>query len=75
MIYAQHAVWPMKDGQHRPDPAPVAGSARARRGTQPAALDKIRSPLYEAKADPDIYFFGFDLTVAEAEGGTGEHPG
>jgi hypothetical protein len=34
----------------------------------------VRSPLYEAKADPDIYFFGFDLTVEEAKGGTGEHP-
>jgi hypothetical protein len=36
---------------------------------------KIRSPLYEAKADPDIYFFGFDLTVPEAEGGNGQNPG
>ena len=35
--------------------------------------DKMRSPLYEAKADPDIYFFGFDLTIAEVKGGTGEH--
>ena len=34
---------------------------------------KVRSPLYEAKAEPDIYFFGFDLTIAEAKGGTGEH--
>ena len=25
----------------------------------------VRTPLYEAKADPDIYFFGFDLTIAE----------
>jgi hypothetical protein len=24
--------------------------------------------------DPDIYFFGFDLPVAEAKGGTGENP-
>ena len=34
----------------------------------------IKSPLYEAKVDPDIYFFGFDLTVPEAKGGTGEDP-
>lgn len=33
---------------------------------------KVRTPLYEAKVDPDIYFFGFDLSVAEAKGGTGE---
>jgi hypothetical protein len=35
---------------------------------------KIRGPLYEAKADPDIYFFGFDLTIPEAKGGTGQQP-
>jgi hypothetical protein len=34
--------------------------------------DKVKTPLYEAKVDPDIYFFGFDLTVEEAIGGTGE---
>ena len=36
--------------------------------------NKVRTPLYEAKVDPDIYFFGFDLTVEEAKGGTGENP-
>ncbi|MEP6811625.1 MAG: hypothetical protein ABI990_01410 [Actinomycetota bacterium] len=33
---------------------------------------KVRSPLYEAKSDPDIYFFGFDLTIPEVKGGSGE---
>jgi len=28
----------------------------------------IKTPLYSAKIDPDIYFFGFDLTVADAKG-------
>jgi hypothetical protein len=28
--------------------------------------------LYEAEVDPDIHFFGFDLTVCEAKGGTGK---
>jgi hypothetical protein len=28
----------------------------------------VRTPLYSAKVDPDIYFFGFDLTVEEARG-------
>ena len=32
---------------------------------------KIKTPLYEAKVDPDIYFFGFDLTATEAQGGPG----
>ena len=30
--------------------------------------DVVRTPLYQAKVDPDIYFFGFDLTVEEAKG-------
>ncbi len=35
----------------------------------------VKTPLYEAKVDPDIYFFGFDLPIKEARGGTGENPG
>jgi len=35
---------------------------------------KVLTPLYEAKVDPDIYFFGFDLTVDKAKGGTGANP-
>jgi hypothetical protein len=35
---------------------------------------KVLTPLFEAKVDPDIYFFGFDLTAAKAKGGSGEHP-
>jgi hypothetical protein len=30
--------------------------------------NKVKTPLYEAKVDPDITFFGFDLTVKEAKG-------
>jgi len=37
--------------------------------------DKVNTPLYEAKVDPDIYFFGFDLKIEDAVGGTGEHEG
>ncbi|MGD9702224.1 MAG: hypothetical protein AB7Q42_13620 [Acidimicrobiia bacterium] len=35
---------------------------------------KVLTPLYEAKVDPDIYFFGFDLTVTEAKGRDGSDP-
>jgi hypothetical protein len=31
---------------------------------------KLKTPLFEAKVDPDIYFFGFDLTAIQAKGGT-----
>jgi hypothetical protein len=37
-------------------------------------LSKVRTPLYEARVDPDIHFFGFDLTVEVAKGGSGEQP-
>ncbi len=36
--------------------------------------DIVRTPLYEAKAEPDVYFLGFDLTVDAARGGTGAAP-
>jgi len=35
----------------------------------------VKTPLYEAKVDPDIYFFGFDLTTEEAKGESGESAG
>jgi hypothetical protein len=74
MIYAQHAVWPMTDGHIDLSlPRSLDELTPAEELNPPRS--KIRSPLYEAKADPDIYFFGFDLTIAEAKGGTGEHPG
>ena len=34
----------------------------------------VRTPLYEAKIDPDIYFFGFDLTADEARGESAAAP-
>jgi hypothetical protein len=30
--------------------------------------DKLKTPLFEAKVDPDVYFFGFDLDDEEARG-------
>ena len=52
-----------------------ARSADRRRGADNPPRSKIRSPLYEAKADPDIYFFGFDLTIAGSQGRqSGENP-
>ncbi len=74
VIFAQHALWARK-------PDGSIDLSQARLLDQPTAAEeqnpprsKIRSPLYEAKADPDIYFFGFDLTIADAKGQTGENP-
>jgi hypothetical protein len=36
--------------------------------------DEARTPLYEARVDPDIVFFGFDLTAKEAKGEPPEAP-
>ncbi|HTY30750.1 hypothetical protein [Mycobacterium sp.] len=74
MIYAQRAKW-QADPNGRVDVTlprlPVTLNA-AEEDKPPR--DKLRSPLYEATAYPDIYFFGFDLTIPEAKGGPGTSP-
>ncbi|MGN6274766.1 MAG: hypothetical protein ACTHNP_02400 [Solirubrobacterales bacterium] len=75
VIYAQRAEWELEKDGTTPDLAkprklvPIEASEEEK--PSPA---KLRPPLYEAKADPDIYFFGFDLTIKEAMGGTGRPP-
>ena len=63
------------DGADRPiDKQRELRRAPAGRGGRPAARQASRTPLYEAKVEPDIYFFGFDLTADEADGGDGDAP-
>jgi len=74
VIYAHRAMWQLKgDG--------TLDNTKERRFVELTAAeeatpprDKVRTPLYEAKVDPDIYFFGFDLTIEAARGGTGANP-
>lgn len=68
VVYAHKAAW-TSDGQGRPDIHEPRSLYRPEEGDK-AEPDKavIRSPMFSAKAEPDIYFFGFDLTVAEARG-------
>jgi hypothetical protein len=71
VVYAHAAVWAVTDGHIDPS------KERELVDLEPAEMSKpprskVRTPLYEAKVDPDIYFFGFDLTVDEARGGTGD---
>jgi hypothetical protein len=74
VIFAQHAQWQRTDGRIDPTlPRALDALTPAEEANPPRS--KLRSPLYEAKADPDIYFFGFDLTVAEAKGQSGQNPG
>jgi len=68
VIYAQRAQWVKNaDGTIDLDAErELADLTPAEELAPPAS--KVRTPLYEAKVDPDIYFFGFDLTEEEARG-------
>jgi hypothetical protein len=76
VVYAHRAKWQPKS---KTDPTPDNTKERIldpdfeTMGDNPSR-DFVKSPLYEAKVDPDIYFFGFDLTAEKAIGGTGENP-
>ena len=87
VIYAHRACWQRKQvtnadkDKHPCDRSGAIDNTQERRliplTTAEEALPprtKVLTPLYEAKVDPDIYFFGFDLTVDDAKGGTGENP-
>ena len=65
-VYAHRAKWATDAQGNRQLDEP-----RDFDDTAPAD-EVIKTPLYEAKIDPDIYFFGFDLNVKEAKGGSGE---
>jgi hypothetical protein len=73
VIYARRAAWRLKNGAiDKTQPRDLVPLTEAEEANPPR--DKLLTPLYEAKVDPDIYFFGFDLTVLEAKGETPEHP-
>lgn len=66
VIYAQRARWRLtEEGE-------IDRFSPREFETDGTEEELIRTPLYEAKAPPDITFIGFDLTAAEAQGGTGE---
>lgn len=88
VIYAHRACWQRRDDgtstDRARDPCLRAGAidnSKERRLAPLTAAEelkppraKIRTPLYEAKVDPDIYFLGFDLTAKDARGQSGESP-
>jgi hypothetical protein len=68
VIYAHKAAWQTGsngaiDKSLIRIPAPLTAAEEAE-----PPRDKVKSPLYGAKVDPDITFLGFDLTVKEAQG-------
>lgn len=65
VVYAHRAAWERSQGTiDRSRPRRLADLPT---GVPPTTL--VKTPLYEAKVAPDIYFFGFDLTVEAAKGG------
>ncbi|QUL38162.1 hypothetical protein [Erythrobacter sp. JK5] len=75
VIYAQRAAWQTNpDGSinNKVERMPVELTP-AQEDNPPESL--VKTPIYEAKARPDIYFFGFDLTALEAQGESGDNPG
>jgi hypothetical protein len=75
VIYAHRARWQttQSGGIDNTKERQLETLTAAEEDTPPRS--KVRAPLYEAKVDPDIYFFGFDLTAEAARGGTGENAG
>jgi hypothetical protein len=74
VIYMHRARWSL-DKNGRPDPKrerQLVELSAAEVASPPRTT--VRMPLYDAKVDPDIYFFGFDLTVEAAIGGDGSDP-
>ncbi len=69
VIYAHRAEWELgANGQpDKTKPRKLSSLASNQEANPPR--DLVKTPLYEAKVDPDIYFFGFDLTEDEAYGG------
>jgi hypothetical protein len=69
VVYAHRADWERTgDGTiDKTRPRKLAALTEAQSTNPPRRL--VKTPLYEAKVEPDIYFFGFDLTAETARGG------
>jgi len=80
VIYAHLAKWQMKKNPDGPGEVIDNSKERDLADIPPGMEDApprtiVKTPLYSAKIDPDIYFFGFDLTAEVAKGSDGSHPG
>lgn len=67
VVYAHKAEWHLTNGQ------PDFNKERELSKLEGAELekpppDKVQTPIYEAKVDPDIYFFGFALDEETVKG-------
>lgn len=68
IIYAQKAKWGVDaDGNQDVNVERVLDDLEKSEKKEPPPT-KIKTPLFEAKIEPEIYFFGFDLDDEEAKG-------
>ena len=81
VIYAHKAKWQMKKNPDGTSTGQIDNAVERDLADVPAGQEDhpprtiVKTPLYSAKIEPDIYFFGFDLTAEEAKGSDGSHPG
>ena len=81
VIYAHKAKWQMKKNPDGTDSNQIDNTVERDLADIPTGLEDnppraiVKTPLYSAKIEPDIYFFGFDLTAEAAKGTDGSHPG
>lgn len=69
VIYAHKANWTINPNTNVPDVKLIRSLHQSAEGDKDKPDTKvIKTPLYSAKIDPDIYFFGFEITVDEARG-------
>ena len=69
VVYAHKADWTVNSDTNRVDIHEPRSLYQQDEGDkEPPDRNIVKTPLYSAKVDPDIYFFGFDLSVEEAKG-------
>ena len=68
VIYARRAKWQLKED------GTIDNTKERRFEESPSVEANTKTPLYEARVEPDIFFFGFDLKADEARGGIGDEP-
>lgn len=76
VIYAHRAKWKPKSER---DTSPDRNQERElvplpSNSADNPPIDTVKTPLYKANVDPDIYFFGFNLGVTEVQGLTEGEP-
>ena len=75
VIYAHKAQWqPTEEDGIIPDPSVERILKDLPGDPELFTRDDIKTPIFEAQVEPDIYFFGFDLTTDVAVGRTDGNP-